>query len=390
MGLSAEGKVVEVPSLWVQLTKGELTPLDVAGYPAEKEFQELLADRPEVLASALDGPAAQWLLIGREVPIKAEESDVGTWQLDHLFVGSDCRPVLVEVKRSSNPEARRQVVAQMLDYAASFEAEWSADRIRRRREQRDQVSRDKLLEEMERVLAAGSVDDEDQFWTEVQTQIDAGRIRLLFVADQLSTTLKRIIEYLNNQLRTTEVLGVEVVRHAPADGAGPLVFQPIVHGRSTTGGAKKGPAERITGEEFAAAVVSFQGEAVLAAVESLIDALASLDGFSSFGTGSHNPALYLNLRTKGAAPVYWPYLLKPRHDKFIVRIRKLRTHPVFSDDEAREALVAKVESAFGEPLAGSTDGDRWAPMSKLKDPEVLAAIKEVLEYTRQIGDGVGG
>lgn len=67
----------------------------------------------------------------------------------------------------------------------------------------------------------------------VQTQIDAGRIRLLLVADRLSPTLIRIIEYLNGELRTAEVLGVELVRTAPADNAGPIVYQPVVRGRST-------------------------------------------------------------------------------------------------------------------------------------------------------------
>src|SRR4051794_12230288 len=37
------------------------------------------------------------------------------WSLDHLFVDQEGVPTLVEVKRSSDTRARREVVAQMLD-----------------------------------------------------------------------------------------------------------------------------------------------------------------------------------------------------------------------------------------------------------------------------------
>ena len=39
-------------------------------------------------------------------------------------------PTLVEVKRSSNTQLRREVVAQMLDYAANVSTEWTVDLLR--------------------------------------------------------------------------------------------------------------------------------------------------------------------------------------------------------------------------------------------------------------------
>src|SRR6516165_5576742 len=127
-----------MPSLWVMTSEEALVQLETQGYAKEGDFQRLLADNPAVLASAVDpgGESRQWLLVDRELPIKAEESDTGTWSLDHLFIAADAVPVLVEVKRSSNPAARREVVAQMLDYAASFGTDWSAERLRGRFEQR--------------------------------------------------------------------------------------------------------------------------------------------------------------------------------------------------------------------------------------------------------------
>lgn len=40
------------------------------------------------------------------------------WSLDHLVVDQDAVPTFVEVKRASDTRARREVMAQMLDYAA--------------------------------------------------------------------------------------------------------------------------------------------------------------------------------------------------------------------------------------------------------------------------------
>ena len=45
-------------SLWVKVGEGGLVPFRVEGYATEKDFQELLAANPEVLAGALDGPEA--------------------------------------------------------------------------------------------------------------------------------------------------------------------------------------------------------------------------------------------------------------------------------------------------------------------------------------------
>ena len=144
-----------------------------------------------------------------------EEGDERTrWSLDHLFIDGDGVPTLVEVKRSSDPRARREVVAQMLDYAASFRHDWSAASLRALWASSLEKSPDLAQATMDAFLSATTFQDEDALWTEVQTNIAANRLRLLFVGDRFSAHLVRIIEYLNEQLQTTEVVGIEVVPHA--------------------------------------------------------------------------------------------------------------------------------------------------------------------------------
>src|SRR3954470_13585085 len=97
-------------------------------YELEDVLQALVADHPEILAGDEEG-AAKWVLVKREtgVPDSAEGTD--RWSLDHLFVDREGVLTLVEVKRSSDTRARREVVAQMLDYAANAKLSFNVTRL---------------------------------------------------------------------------------------------------------------------------------------------------------------------------------------------------------------------------------------------------------------------
>ncbi len=372
-------------SLWVTSPDGNLIPLETSGYANEKDFQQLLADNPAVLASAIDeGDASTWLLIDRELPIKAGETEAGTWTLDHLFISADGRPVLVEVKRSSDPRARREVVAQMLDYAASFAIDWSADQLRVRRERRfihggAASKHAEMQAEMESFLTATAT-DEDQLWADVQSNIDAGRIRLLFVADKLSETLVRVIEYLNAQLSSAEVLGIEVRRHAPALSAAPVAYQPVVRGRSSLAAQRKSSARGHSREVFDRFVVEHLDVKTLESINVLLEHVVRLGGFPSMGTSERSPTLYVNFPMgEGGAP-YWPLLLIPRQDKLVVRMRKMRTHPAFADEGDRDALLARVAGAVNSVAQGNPAGAPWVPLSALNEAGVVDKLTEVLAW----------
>ncbi len=60
----------------------------------------------------------------------AEEDGGGRWSVDHLFFDQDAVPTLVEVKRSSDTRIRREVIGQMLDYAANAVVYWPIETLR--------------------------------------------------------------------------------------------------------------------------------------------------------------------------------------------------------------------------------------------------------------------
>lgn len=117
-------------------------------------------------------------------------------------------PTLVEVKRSTDTRIRREVVGQMLDYAANAKLYWPLESIQEWLEKTCELQgRDS--EEALRDLVGPEMDTA-AFWQTVKTNLQAGRVRLLFVADEIPLELQRVVEFLSNQMKLAEVFAVEI------------------------------------------------------------------------------------------------------------------------------------------------------------------------------------
>jgi hypothetical protein len=142
--------------------------------------------------------------------IPGETDGSGRWSLDHLFVDQDGIPTLVEVKRSSDTRIRREVVGQMMDYAANGVVYWPAD-VMRSAFEKTCVSRNVDPDE---VIVEHLGHDEnktpDAFWEAVDSNLRSGKIRLIFFADQIPTELQRVVEFLNEQMPRIDVIAVEL------------------------------------------------------------------------------------------------------------------------------------------------------------------------------------
>ena len=109
--------------------QSELTAMEESAYESEKIIQRLLGNHPDLLAGdQIDSrEPRRWLLVTREMGVPGEEDGANRWSLDHLFLDQDAVPTLVEVKRSTDTRIRREVVGQMLDYAANAVAYWPVE-----------------------------------------------------------------------------------------------------------------------------------------------------------------------------------------------------------------------------------------------------------------------
>ncbi|PAU95371.1 hypothetical protein CK503_04030 [Aliifodinibius salipaludis] len=214
--------------------KNELVELEETDFQSEDIFQELLENYPNLLSGKLIDPEVprSWLLVDREVGIPGEEKGGGRWSLDHLFLDQDGIPTLVEVKRSSDTRIRREVVGQMLDYAANAITYWPVEQIISVLENRCETQNEDPVQLIKNLFDA----EYETYWDRVKTNLTAGKVRMIFLADKIPIELKRIVEFLNEQMDPAEVLALEI-RQFKADGLQTLV--PRLYGNTSDAEKRK-------------------------------------------------------------------------------------------------------------------------------------------------------
>ena len=106
---------------------GECTPLErlprQSGEYVEDFLQRMVDQYPSVLPveEVDDRVQAPLVPLGREVSTRGG-------RIDNLFVSTNGYPVIVETKLYRNPEARREVIAQILEYATCVR-DWSYENL---------------------------------------------------------------------------------------------------------------------------------------------------------------------------------------------------------------------------------------------------------------------
>ena len=223
--------------IYLVQTDSSLVELGEQGYVTEDILQRFLADYPHLMPGDQVDPSSprRWLFIQREAAVPSEEGGSGRWALDHLFLDQDAIPTLVEVKRASDTRIRREVVGQMLDYAANAVVYWPGDSIRAQFERRCIEESKEPHEEL--VAFLGETGDAEAFWRQAKENLLAGRIRMIFVADVIPMELLRIIEFLNGQMDPAQVMALEVRQFV---GQGLTALVPKVVGQTAAALQKKG------------------------------------------------------------------------------------------------------------------------------------------------------
>jgi hypothetical protein len=214
----------------------ELIEMQERAYDSEALLQGLLAKYPNLLAGdQMDGGAPRrWLLIAREMALPGEQGGAGRWAVDHLFLDQDAIPTVVEVKRSTDTRIRREVVGQMLDYAANAVVYWPIETIRATFEATCSDQARDPARELANFL--GDEIEAEGFWQRAKTNLQAGRVRLVFVSDEIPPELRRVVEFLNQQMDPAEALAVEIKQYV---GQGLKTLVPRVVGQTAEAQRKK-------------------------------------------------------------------------------------------------------------------------------------------------------
>ena len=238
---------------------GNLEPMNEEAFELEDKLQELVAGYPALLSGEQMNPdnPRRFILIGREQGIADIVGGGNRWSLDHLLIDQDAVPTLVEAKRQGNSQIRREIVGQMMDYAAHATQTWNVGDIREAFESRSDDP------DAELAVLLQKEPDVEKFWHDVETNLRAARLRLLFVADGIPDELTRVVEFLNRQMPDIEVLAVEIKQFKGEAGS---TLVPRVIGRSPVvtrvDGAQSGSRarRRLTRDEFFAQMPNEQVE----------------------------------------------------------------------------------------------------------------------------------
>ncbi len=261
-------------SIYLLQPDNSLVQVSQSPYLQERDLQQLLDQHPELLPGAQMNPEVprRFLVIRSEAGGPNEEGGAAWWAIDHLLVDQDGVPTFVEVKRASDTRIRREVVAQMLEYAANGTAYWTMETLRAWFEESER-SGDRDPQETLRVHLGDTDMTDDEFWSRVQSNLQAGRVRCIFVADTIPATLRRLVEFLNEHLDTVEVLAVElpqyVAPNTPLRAVVPRLVGQTERARAVKGGPR--PEKRQWDQEtFLADVEARNGPDALALGQELV------------------------------------------------------------------------------------------------------------------------
>ena len=175
-------------------------------FKLETKLQEIVEKNPDLISREWSEQPRNLFLVKREQSVQAVEDDGNTFFLDHLLVDSDGIPILVEVKRRTDTRIRREVAAQMLDYACRASS-WETEKLKASFRSNNAGRPD-----------AEALFDDEEFWSRVSANLGAEHFRLVFVADQIPETLRILIEFMDRAMSNIEVYGVELKPYRTAKG----------------------------------------------------------------------------------------------------------------------------------------------------------------------------
>ena len=353
----------------------ELVEMSEQPYDSETVLQELLAKFPNILVgSQMDSDEPRkWLLVTREMSLPSVEFEGGRWSVDHLFLDQDGIPTLVEIKRSSDTRLRREVVGQLLEYAANAVVYWPVERVMAEYErqcERRQVDPDEVLANF-----LGEDQGSAPFWESVRTNLQAGKIRLVFVADVIPRELRRIVEFLNEQMSPADVFAVEVKQFA---GEGHQALVPRLIGaveRKPIAGSRR--KKKWTEETFFQDLAENNREEIVEIVRKLLAGLRAMEGVDIWWgegvtTASFVPQIRYNENWVGL------FRVVARGARIETYFGSLKNKPPFASQAKRRELRDRYNAIAGVDIPD--DGvERYPsiPLEVLAGEEVLAEFLSV-------------
>lgn len=239
----------------------------------EAELQDLLIESPSLIPvdEIREGVTPLVLAVG-------EFGLPGSGATDILAFSADGDIAVVECKLAANPESKRKVVGQILEYAAylwEMDYEEINERIRR--------SRGKNLSELVEEATSGEW-DEEAFRRGIEQSSKGGGFILIIVVDEINEELRHVIRYVNECSQSAFSLHALELSRFRAAGVDVLV--PYLHGVSTKPSGREASGIRWSEERFFEALAKSVEARVADVVRDLYTWSQDAADSISFGKGA--------------------------------------------------------------------------------------------------------
>lgn len=158
----------------------------------ESWLQELIFSYPRILpVGEIESIFNPLISIGREIP-----TEVGS--IDNLFISPQGYLTIVETKLWRNPEARREVVGQIIDYAKEV-SKWSYEDLNQKVKNYSKASINKDLGIVDLIKKSCDLDEEQEIELidAITKNIKQGHFLLLIVGDGIRESVEDMAEYLS-------------------------------------------------------------------------------------------------------------------------------------------------------------------------------------------------
>jgi hypothetical protein len=271
----------------------------------------------------------------------------------------------------------------MLDYAANGVVYWPLEQLREvyaLQCERDNKDPDVVVAEV-----AGDEIDVEQFWQRAGENLRAGKVRMVFVSDEIPRELRRVVEFLNGQMNPADVIAIEVKQYVADDGTTTLV--PRVIGQSAEVEARKG--RRATGESrkwneetLFAALLEKRGSDEVRAARDLYDWTLARGWRPTFGSGKVEGSWVPVV--EGLGREHYPIALYT-YGAIEIQFQHLRARPPFDNDDTRLDLLGRVNRIPGVSIEPDkiTKRPRVSLALLAHDERALEEFKRVLEWVEQ-------
>lgn len=189
---------------------------------SENRLQKLLYENPQILPiDEIESGFAPLISIGREI-----STSVGS--IDNLYISPNGYLTLVEGKLWRNPEAKREVVGQILDYAKELTT-WTFSQLNERVKKSNELYQDKAKGIIELINEFDLIEEIDKqiIIDNIERNLKRGRILLLIVGDGIRESIEDMVDYLQNFAQLQFTLGlVEIQIFKNPNNEGDLIVIP--------------------------------------------------------------------------------------------------------------------------------------------------------------------